>query len=731
MELELLCLQKIKNELECFPVSQLSLLPSYIRQSLLRGLPVADICKLEASSAFTNGVDVTLVWKKLLKYFSEFAFGGIYKFPFSLSKYPLSAKEKLLAVIGNVCITDVCQRQEDTTRKWSILAALLYGFSSYEACTQSQNSLDVPLLTRQSAHVTVPSRYASLLEKVMLNRAHMMTNVLNTFGFGPKVILTTQNDEIDDECFSIDNRLLQSFLNRVEEYDVEFSNDYMSESKSYVDLLKLIIRSQSDVKVTGDTLCKGCLRTLRFNGFHTDIELNLGLLQDMAMLSHSSLEDDQGTTSEDELPYTNLKTIEIATDDRDNELIEHSHTCQLDELSADIAMILYSQKMLEVVSLKGLSSLQILYGNHPTHVYTGFECLYFSLPLIIARPCFRSLKLDDCKLPINAAQSIISTFLCTPTAHAQSLDMSGCTLYDAEAVSLPEGCPPCPTFADNSPCVNGNLKSLFLFVNNGLSNFKWLLNYPDMELKCLDLTCDPTRVDKKTLQGWGCQSDEEEEGEGEDEEEEEKEEGSSGDDGEQRPLTKRQRINREQDSSRDLPVDNLQQLCEFICKVKQPEKLHVCLTSLEPVSCLGAQGIQSVCLLPTLTTLSIHYTDWGSSSGQYNIVSVISTVIAKYAPQGKMGSLQSLKFTSMIGACPLKNVIELIESVLALPQLPSFTLDFSECYDDNFQNYSQVVERVTRLHTVEGPVPTISLPDGYRRFVSKWGALSDSDSDSD
>ena len=632
--LEDLCLCKLRYELECFPVSSLSLLPHCLRNSLLCGLPAADLCKLEVCPQVLKGVCLNSIWKILLDYFvgllfchrtptwSTDSFG-----PFLETKFLLPlAKENFLAMVSKLVLTTTDGRLEYFAfGKWKLIAALLYGLPG--GVSAHRNSIAIPTSTKSSIHV--PSRYASHLTDVQeKNLAEMISQVMNVFNLGPKVIQFCWDEAVERNLVSVDDTILLPFLSRVEEFGVHLVNSYHYEADPYCNLLTKIVSSQlSSINRENAKSAECSLHTLRLKGYHTNLELVFKSIKASSLLSYSSHHSGHSWNDPvyEKIPYTKLKKVELTPVDRNCELAETlwgSKDCRLDLCCDAIASILYSQDELEVVNMNDLYSVQNLSGGL-YYVYSGFEKLYFFLPLIIARPSFRSLKLDRCSLPINAAETIICTFLCTPTTHAQSLDLSGCSLYKAETISLPRGCPKPPTVPETAPCLNGNLKSLSIFINNGLSSFTWLLNHPNMNLGHLELFCNPTTVDKPLKDEIVEPSDSSDIDE-------------ENDDDDDSPGTKRKKIDVKGEDEGLPQKDSIKQLCDFICELDQPEKLdvHIICTDALSSPCkhleanvvsadslsLGAkEGIERVCSLPTLTSFTFEKCHWSLDPSYYGV----------------------------------------------------------------------------------------------------------------
>ena len=720
---EELCLHKITSELDHYPVSILCLLPCRLRQKLLCRLPAADICKLEESHEFMDGVDIASVWKMLQDYFVNLLFCRTPSWsaesfgPFLESKYLLpSPKENFLAMISKLLFLTTNNEYECGCPeyfkhgKWKIVAALMFGFPSAKS-----NNKFITVPTSGKSPVYVPYRYANRLTKTQEDISEMISQVIGVFNCGPKMIHFCADEQIDDSILSVDDQVLAPFLSRVEAFGVRFLNTCYEESDSYCNLLKKTVSSQLN-GINESAPPEYPLRYLRFEGYQTNHKLVLENLKESGLLSYSlHCNWKEAAFDDKKIPYTKLKKVEIIVEDRSCELAEHSIEGRLDLRCDTLAAILYCQEELEDIHLEELSSMQAP-RDLSRYVYSGFEKLYFCLPLIISKPSFKSLKLEGCSLPLNAAQNIIRTFLCTPTTHTQSLDMNKCSLYDVQTVSLPEGCPECPTIPDNCPCVNGNLKSLSLFVNNGLSSFTWLLNHPNMKLKHLSLFCNPLTRDKAVILKMA-----------EDSDKESLDEESLDDESEDEPSIKRHKVEVEGKSSEHSPKDGVQQLCELICKLEQPEELDVCFIAIDTRNSHCRQGIERVLLLPTLTTLSFMGINWERSDP--NILEVLAHLITQHAAPGRICSLRTLQFSCMRGVCPFEKLKLLFEAIFSFPQLSNFTLDITRSplppkYQEGFDN-------IMMMHNQAGQqlAPTVNTQDNSIfafYYMSPWYECVDS-----
>ena len=600
--LESLCLSHVRGNLEHFPMSQLSLLPFHLRQRLLYGLPAADVCKFEEFSTLFSGTDFNSIWQTLLDYFDKLLFqqtpccGRYYGPSLEADCLLSSSKDNFLATVGKLAflqLTSIASpvREYFKHGRSKLVAAFLFGFPS-TSCGVN-NSIAVP--TSGNFPIHVPVRYAKKLMETKEDIAETISLVLEVFHRGPKVIQLCCDELIDKDLFSIDGQVLAPFLRQVEYYCV-FYHDYTDyEAEPYYKLLQEIITAQTSVKKAPNGSTEPCLHTLRLEGVHTMHKVMLENLKESCLLSHSSHHRGVDWTAPvvDRETYTKLKRFELEINDSHHKRAESGIECKLRKCSDTIAAILYSQKQLETVSLCALSSIDLYYDDCIYLAYCDFESTYYVLPMVVSRPTFKSLKLDGCSMPSDAAQRIVRTFLCTPTTHAQSLDLSGCPLYKPKPFTLPKGFPNNTEITEKSPCVNCDLKSLSLYVNNGQSSYTWLLDHTQMNLRHLKLFCNPTTTDLATRREICEPHYYTDELDSDDEEYKER-------------SAKRQRLVVNEEENEELSLKNhVEKICDFICKLKQPESLEVHVFS-KNIPCIeNHNGFRNVRALPNLRSLSV------------------------------------------------------------------------------------------------------------------------------
>ena len=100
--------------------------------------------------------------------------------------------------------------------------------------------------------------------------------------------------------------------------------------------------------------------------------------------------------------------------------------------------------------------------------------------LLTTRPTMKHLELTACRIALDysSVQQLVSTFLSTETNHPQTLAIKD----NKKDIIL-----------SNLPCENGKYKTLFIpFILNGPCSLSWLLAYPKLALKRLEL-CVPEK----------------------------------------------------------------------------------------------------------------------------------------------------------------------------------------------------------------------------------------------
>lgn len=107
--------------------------------------------------------------------------------------------------------------------------------------------------------------------------------------------------------------------------------------------------------------------------------------------------------------------------------------------------------------------------------------------LIATRPSLQVLELTGCCIHHYDMQIIVSTFLSTPTTHSQALVIRECNCRNHVKTKLPAGV--------SGPCQNGELKRLSLsFIPKGPCSLAWLFTVPELRLKSLEIIVEGNKL---------------------------------------------------------------------------------------------------------------------------------------------------------------------------------------------------------------------------------------------
>ena len=450
--LQELCNCKVIADLEHFPTSLLSLLPLRVRRELLCSLPVVDVVQLERSQEVVQGIDMEQVWKTILDQLMSTFTTDV---PVEFVKQE-TAKDTLVTTLVHLLLHSTSY---DIKRcgitKWSVIGALMYSLPVQEdlsplAVFFSQVHFTTRLvLPPRYVGYDTPQKLSSIVEKVA-----------NALSSHVKVIEVRHSFRIsvDAKLKSVSTEVLHSLLRQVEKVSIEAHG--AANVQDFIHVIRSILYKSNKTK----SLDSQCLEEVNFTSCKCVMSEFLQKLA--ALLIHPT---DGGCCN-----YTKVKRIKLVGSD------SQSRKCNIPDIS--LVTILVHQKNLEELHIEEI------FDSHKQELYCHGQ-LYFSLPLVVARPSFRSLYLGGCFVPRNAVQNLIQTFLCTPTGHYQSLNMAECYFLPSEEPENIYGLPVCSIVPEDAPCVNPELKSLSLHIDNQHGLPGWLLNHPNFTLKQLELSC--------------------------------------------------------------------------------------------------------------------------------------------------------------------------------------------------------------------------------------------------
>ena len=171
---------------------------------------------------------------------------------------------------------------------------------------------------------------------------------------------------------------------------------------------------------------------------------------------------------------------------------ERGHVGYFSFIIEDLVTFICKQDGLEELIIEGFQNIvesedeERYYESDSS--YEGFDGFFNYLPHFIAKPSFKFLSVISCHVPCNTVESMVNSFLSSPTTHAQSHNLGHCLIVDKSLETLPnhELIKPVPL-----QCVSGEYKSLSLPVFSPLCPPQWLLGYQNLRLKRLELNYYP------------------------------------------------------------------------------------------------------------------------------------------------------------------------------------------------------------------------------------------------
>ena len=510
--LQSLCLYHLVDHLELFSPQMLSFLPVRFRERLLCLLPVVDVCRLERDPEFSKGLDLDHVWGELLNdrmfnisHYCTRNTGVLKEMPTNKEAY-FTEVSRCLIFKSFYCLRMVendCGDAQDQA-KGEVVCFLLYGLRLGSKVAYHPF---VPL--NLLGHLcVVPKRYSSEITKYsQANLFQMICSFMEQLTWRPQVVdmmTGVYGDYIDSALDDGTNRTYREFLSAVEEVRVDIDRSY---DAKVVELCKAA--AYSEYKNFRHLTLVGCVTALA------------PLLSDLVYTFWDGASDSKSEASSESYEefhkYTNLREICIEGNDGGTHPHERGETVRLSGEMEGLTEFLYQQEHLEVLVIKEFLDIVPSSDEERRELqftdscYDNFGELFSYLPRIIERPSFCSLVVNTCAIPCDAIESMVKTFLNSPTMHEQSLDLgqNDITQEDQNAVS------PKIQKTDESVytlnCVNGELKCLSVPVSSTRCPPQWLLDAPNLQLKRLELNCKLERGGDfkemyKTVSGYSVPS---------------------------------------------------------------------------------------------------------------------------------------------------------------------------------------------------------------------------------
>ena len=493
--LQSLCLYHLVDHLELYSPQMLSLLPIKLRERLLLLLPVVDVCRLERDPEFSQCLDLNHVWGELLNerifnisHHCERKHSVLKKMPTYKDAYLNEVSRCLLFHSWySLFMVENFDHSSDSTdkAKRDVVCFLLYGL---RLASEVANHTFIPL--NLLGHLcVVPKRYSSEITKCsQANLFLMIHSFIDQFAWHPKIV---DMDSMDSESLDMalddgTNQTYQEFLSAVEEVRVDIDESY---DDKVVELCKAAAYSKH--KSFRRLTLVGCVTVLA--------QLLSDLVDTFCYKACDLSSSDSGSESSSECEkfykYTNLREICIEGNDGGTHPYERGETVYLSAEMEGLTKFLYQQEHLEVLEIKGL--IDIVYSSDDERremqftdpCYENFGELFSYLPHIIERPPFHSLVVNTCAIPCDAIESMVKTFLKSPTMHEQSLDLGQNDIAQEYLNTIPLKAQKTEESVNMLNCVNGELKSLSVPVSSTRCPPQWLLDSPHLRLKRLELNC--------------------------------------------------------------------------------------------------------------------------------------------------------------------------------------------------------------------------------------------------
>ena len=477
LRLDECCLFFLAARSKTFPPAALSLLPVHIRCQLLRLLPAVELWRLENCRHFLERQDMEEVWRERL------ASHVLSWEPRVGFRERATARESYLYHVSRVLVLSLPRgfihgpsnhphiADTSTMNKWSYLFFLFHGvISQYEPPPfgfvpfgPSNSSCLIPSLYR---HIIPTSSSGNTLPS--------LSYLMQQSRWGPRVVELGCEEHLDPSLTADpSSHILRDFLSVVEEVNVLLKGEYIT-----LDAMGAVTILQVAAEVSPR------LQSLKVEASWTVLRYLVSKLTKSYGRPLPSLRFSRTATarSKERGTCTQLKRLEIKCASCHGASISYPATDLSDH--SDEWGILLSQDILEELCISDLKD------NFPE------ELANFLPHLLATRPSLRRVCLCRCLLGWNSVEAAVQTFLRTPTAHPQTLDLGACWVGSESSRS-------CFSFmrkavlhpALGPTCCSGELKTLSVpFSVGGPCCLPWLLDQPGFQLRELELTIFPTEA---------------------------------------------------------------------------------------------------------------------------------------------------------------------------------------------------------------------------------------------
>ena len=460
-----------------FPLEALSQLPLRVRRHILRYLSAVDIWYLETSTSYMQGIDVEELWKRRIETHIHAWIPPKGLPPFAENE-KLTAKEKYLVYLTRLLLSSTEEELSQSNSHY-------FGFfGDGEFYRQSKFSLRLRRSGERSAdlldkaiyidfllhgiympHVPrllefftypfqsrgeyrVAFRYSSMARSLEYRRStyvqplkcftSTVNCILNLSGWLPeKLEIITPSQEFVQ---SLNNEHFMTFLSSVKEISIKINNNQAF--PEIASILSAFFEPKSKLSITNMSI---------------ETERNRQLDWVLSKLEHvcGSMTQHDFETLRPHHIYTGYNKLRKIS-------IKNGYAANLRVNWIPI----FCQAEIESISLTNCMPNRLL---------------QLLAHLLTTRPTMKHLELTACGIDYSSMQQLVSTFLSTETNHPQTLAIKD----NKKDIIL-----------SNLPCENGKYKALCIpFILNGPCSLSWLLAYPKLALKSLELCVPENQTD--------------------------------------------------------------------------------------------------------------------------------------------------------------------------------------------------------------------------------------------
>lgn len=493
LSLEDACFYFLVEHVEEYPHATLALLPSHVRQRLVKFIPAIDVWRLETCSKFVAGLDMEKEWSRRVKsHITAWKAAEGLEFVRESTTAP---RESYLGYVSRLLLSstkeDVVQGPAtgnkigvsiNHTHEDEFDHRIRFSFHLFRAgfirkvrhyVIDKQAYVDFLLhgvhadsdvgLTHYTAYnfdsecaYFVPNRYKHEYHHLACHRRPVYSNwfpetvtlLMRASSWFPKKldIFAPSSDFIS----SFSNENLLRFLSLVQEINIEVSHD-----ASFCSVADTVTALCAAGRISPTTLSIKTKYHYQLSWLFPRLTSIFGRL--------SACDDMFLNLAAHRNGYSGLKRIDISNFNEVNK-----GKCP------DWSVLLFHD---EIESIR----LTRLKAHIPAQLPTLLS------HLIATRPSLQVLEISGCCIHRYDMQIIVATFLSTPTAHSKTLFLRECNCRNHVKTKLPASV--------SIPCQNGELKTLSLsFIPKGPCSLAWLFTVPEFRLQSLQIIVEKNKL---------------------------------------------------------------------------------------------------------------------------------------------------------------------------------------------------------------------------------------------